>query len=136
MSYTDKPRPLPVSTVNYQTLLIIARFHWQEISDCNLWPALIEAVQYHHNSHVSKTLRTLIFAFQNYGDRAPGTAIAFHRNFGTETHNGTRKMDGTIFVRAAGLVLDNLRWVNYGQKEGEWDRSALLGWDAAWDSGD
>ena len=30
MSYTDKPRPLPVSTVNYQTLLIIARPHWQK----------------------------------------------------------------------------------------------------------
>jgi hypothetical protein len=30
-------------------------------------------------------------------------------------------MDGTIFVRAAGLVMDTMKWVNYGQKEGSWD---------------
>ena len=68
---------------------------------------MIKAVQYHHNSHVLKTLGTLIFASQNYGDRAPGTAIgAFHRDSGTESHNGSGKMDGTIFVRAG---LNNLR---------------------------
>ena len=44
-------------------------------------------------------------------------------------------MDGTIFIRAAGLVMETLGWVSYGQKPGTWDGSAL-GWDAAWDSGD
>ena len=134
MSYTDTPRP-PISAGNLpepSTSLGNPR----NDTDYNPWPAMIEAVQYHHDSHASKTLRTLIFASQNYGDKAPGTAIgAFHRDSGAETHKGTGKMDGTIFVRTAGLVMDTMRWVNHGQKEGSWDGSAL-GWDAAWDSGD
>jgi len=138
MTYTDTPRP-PVSAGKLPEPNHTSLGNPQNDSDYyyNPWPAMIEAVQYHQEPHVSKTLRTLIFASQNYGDKAPGTAIgAFQRDSsGAETHNGTGKMDGTIFVRAAGLVLENLRWVNYGQKEGEWDRSAL-GWDAAWDSGD
>ena len=135
MSYTDVPRP-PVSASNLPDPNSKSIGNPQNDSDYNPWPAMIEAVQYHRDSHVPKTLRTLIFASQKYGDKAPGKAIgAFHRDSGVETHNGTGKMDGTIFVRAAGLVMDTLGWVSYGQKEGSWDRSAL-GWDAAWDSGD
>jgi hypothetical protein len=136
MSYTDIPRP-PVSAGNLlePQANSTSLGNPQNDSDYNPWPTMIEAVQYHQDSHVPKTLRTLIFASQNYGDRAPGTAIgAFHRDSGAETHNGTGKMDGTIFVRAAGLVMDTMGWASYGQK-GSWDRSAL-GWDAAWNSGD
>ena len=135
MSYTDKPRP-PVSAGILPEPYSTSLGNPQNDIDYNPWPAMIEAVQYHQDSHVPKTLRTLIFASQNYGDKAPGTAIgAFHRDSGAETHNGTGKMDGTIFVRAAGILMDALGWVSHGQKEGSWDRSAL-GWDAAWDSGD
>ena len=131
MSYTNVPRP-PVSTEPSATSL----GNPQNDTEYNPWPAMIEAVQYHQDSHVPKTLRTLIFASQKYGDKAPGTAIgAFHRDSGAETHNGTGEMDGTIFVRAAGLVMKTMGWVSYGQREGQWDRSAL-GWDAAWDDDD
>lgn len=135
MSYTDVPRP-PVSAGSLSKHSSTSLGYPENDTDYNPWPAIIEAVQYHHDSHVPKTLRTLIFASQKYGDKAPGAAIgAFHRDSGAETHKGTGKMDGTIFVRAAGLVMNTLGWVSYGEKEGEWDRSAL-GWDAAWDSGD
>ena len=135
MSYTDIPRP-PVSAGKLPEPHNTSLGNPQNDTDYNPWPAMIEAVQYHRDSHVPKTLRTLIFASQNYGDKAPGTAVgAFHRDSTVETHNGTGKMDGTIFVRAAGLVMETLGWVSYGQKDGGWDGSAL-GWDAAWDSGD
>jgi hypothetical protein len=52
-----------------------------------------------------------------------------------ETHLGSSKLDGTLFVRAAGLVLDVLGWADHGDKKGEWDRSAL-GWDGAWEGED
>lgn len=134
MSYTDVPRPTVSAKLPEPTGTSLG--NPKNDTDYNPWPAMIEAVLYHKDSHVPKTLRTLIFASQNYGDKGPGTAIgAFHRESGAETHNGTGEMDGTIFVRAAGLVMETLGWVSYGQKEGEWDRSAL-GWDAAWDSGD
>jgi hypothetical protein len=38
-------------------------------------------------------------------------------------------------VRAAGAMMNTLGWSGHGQKEGDWDRSAL-GWDAAWESAD
>jgi len=41
------------------------------------------------------------------------------------------EVDGSVFVRAAGLVMGNLGWVGWGEKKGAWDRSAL-GWDDAW----
>jgi len=135
MAYTDVPRP-PVSAGNLPEPSGASLGNPRTDTDYNPWPAIIEAVQYHPDSHVPKTLRTLIFASQKYGDKAPGAAIgAFNRDSGAETHNGTGKMDGTIFTRAAGLVLETLGWVSYGQKAGGWDRTAL-GWDAAWDSGD
>ena len=51
---------------------------------------------------------------------------------GNETLMGSGDLDGTIFVRAAGIVMETLGWVSKGQKEGFWDRSGL-GWEAAWD---
>ena len=129
MSYTDAPRPPPsgpTSTKNIE----------DQVAP---WPALIEGVQYHPESHVLKSMRTLVFAAQHFGDKGPGEVIGAFRSGPDgkkeETHVGISKVDGTIFVRAAGVMMDNLGWVGHGQKEGEWDRSAL-GWDAAWDSGD
>ena len=40
-------------------------------------------------------------------------------------------MDGTVFVRAAGLFMDYKGWVMHGEKEKPWDVSGL-GWDDAW----
>lgn len=137
MSYTDIPRP-PVSPGKLSESSRTFIGNPENDSDYNPWPAIIEAAQYYHDSHVPKTIRTLIFAARNYGDKAPGEAIgAFYRDSGAETHKGTGKMDGTIFVRAAGLVMSTFGWVGYGDSEkgADWDRSAL-GWDAAWDSGD
>ena len=135
MSYTDVPRP-PTPSGNLPEPNGASLGNPRTDADYNPWPTIIEAVQYHPDSHVPKALRTLIFASQKYGDKAPGAAIGtFYPGSGAETHNGTGKMDGTIFVRAAGLVMETLGWVSYGQKAGGWDGSAL-GWDAAWDSDD
>ena len=135
MSYTDVPRP-PISAGTLPEHSNASLGNPRTDADYNPWPAIIEAVQYHPDSHVPKVLRTLIFASQKYGDKCPGAAIGtFHRDSGAETHKGTAKMDGTIFVRAAGLVMETLGWVSYGQNRGKWDATGL-GWDAAWDSGD
>jgi hypothetical protein len=132
MSYTDTPRP-PLHVAPSKSAL----GNPQVDEDYTPWPAMVEDVLYAPDSHVVKTLRTLLFAAQHYGDTPPGAAIGTFRPRGEviETHNGTSKMDGTIFSRAAGLVMDSMGWVTHGQPAGEWDRSAL-GWNAAWDSGD
>ncbi|PPQ69877.1 hypothetical protein CVT24_003212 [Panaeolus cyanescens] len=112
-------------------------------ADYNPWPALIEGVQYHSDPHVVKAMRTLLFAAQEYGATPAGGIPGAFRSptgeslneaskiHGEETHVGIGKVDGTLFVRSAGVLMDTLGWLNFGQEEGEWDRSAL-GWDGAW----
>ncbi|KAF8156791.1 hypothetical protein B0H34DRAFT_710596 [Crassisporium funariophilum] len=138
MTFTAAPRP-PIASTAFPKPSDTVVGNPLDDADYNPWPVMIEAVQYHQDSHVPKALRTLIYAAQHYGDTPPGGAIgslqAGSDGEERETHIGSSKMDGTIFVRAAGMVMENLGWVRYGQKEGEWDRSAL-GWDAAWEGGD
>jgi len=96
----------------------------------NPWPAILASVIHAPDAHTVKVIRALYYAAQHYGHTAPGDIIGAVEGK-EETHKGIAKADGTIFVRAAGLVMDNMGWVTHGQKEGSWDRSAL-GWDDAW----
>jgi hypothetical protein len=99
------------------------------------WLAIVQNALHHRDAHVIKTVRSLFYAAQRYGATPPGGAIGAHGADGKETHLGAEKMDGTMFVRAAGLVSVVLEWVAYGGKEGDWDMNAL-GWDAAWEGED
>ncbi|KAL4251919.1 Questin oxidase-like protein [Abortiporus biennis] len=106
----------------------------------NPWPEIIADVLHAPDPHTLKAIRTLYYGAQKYGTVPPGGAIgAFQLDSDhgklEETLKGTSKLDGTLFVRAAGVVMDTLGWVSNGQKEGAWDRSAL-GWDDAWKNGD
>jgi len=136
MSCTNKPRA-PGSSTNTPdpsslgSPLVDAEY--------NPWPTMIESVLYAPDSHVLKTMRSLIFASRKYGDTPAGSAIgAFLRGekSSVESHPGTSEMDGSIFVRAAGVLMDYMGWVTHGQPAREdWDRSAL-GWDDAWNNED
>lgn len=133
ISYTAVPRPPILGSWAYK-LDKSAIGDPGVDDDYNPWPAMSESVIYAPDSHVLKTMRTLIFAAQKYGDVPPGGAIgAFKANSKAkvETLAGTSRMDGSIFVRAAGMLMDSLGWVKYGQSAKDWDRSAL-GWDEAW----
>ncbi|KAK7033555.1 hypothetical protein VNI00_012779 [Paramarasmius palmivorus] len=100
--------------------------------DYNPWPALIEASLYAPDSHVLKTMRTLVYAAREYGDTQPGqVAGAYRSGRDEETHPGMAKVDGSLFVRAAGVLMDYMGWTTHGQVAGNWDRSAL-GWEEAW----
>ncbi|CAA7269317.1 unnamed protein product [Cyclocybe aegerita] len=132
MSYTDVPRPpVPLHEPSSSAL-------GNPGSDVyyNPWPAVEEGVRYHPDSHVLKAMRTLIHGTKMYGTTAPGGVPgAFRSADGKETHKNMAAVDGTLFVRAAGVMMDYMGWVGVGQDPGEWDRSAL-GWDAAWEAKD
>jgi hypothetical protein len=98
----------------------------------NPWPAIIEAVVHSPDAHTVKAVRTLYYASQRYGATPRGGMIGALDEKGNETLTGSGDLDGTVFIRAAGVVMDTLGWVSKGQKEDAWDRSGL-GWDAAWD---
>lgn len=103
--------------------------------DSNPWPAIVDEVVHAPDSHTVKTIRTLYYAAQRWGETSPGGLHGTLDKDGKEIFPGSSKLDGTIFIRAAGVVMNTLGWITYGQKEGKWDRSAL-GWDAAWDGPD
>jgi hypothetical protein len=100
-------------------------------SSVNPWPAIINSVLHAPDSHTIKAIRSLCFAAQKYGNTAAGDVIGTFGHDGKETHQSIAMVDGTVFVRAAGVVMDSLGWVGHGQKPGDWDQSAL-GWEDAW----
>ncbi|KAL1743527.1 hypothetical protein HDZ31DRAFT_40690 [Schizophyllum fasciatum] len=91
--------------------------HGRPARPVNAWPPIIDSACHHSESHVSKTVRSLYYASKLYeteGDLGvvPG-------------------VDGTVFVRAATVLIDSLGWVSKGEKERGWDFSAV-GWGTAW----
>ncbi|KAI0822325.1 hypothetical protein BC628DRAFT_1327511 [Trametes gibbosa] len=132
MSYTDTPRPPNERVPEVDASAIGSP---QNAAEFNPWPGIMAAVLYAPDAHTLKAVRTLYYAAQRYGRRPPGSVLGAFDAQGRETHKGIAQVDGSIFVRAAGVVMDTLGWVSHGQKEGSWDRSAL-GWDGAWKNDD
>ncbi|KZT34869.1 hypothetical protein SISSUDRAFT_1052237 [Sistotremastrum suecicum HHB10207 ss-3] len=133
MSYSAFPKP-PLRQVVHADASAVGAPNSDE--DTNPWPIMLGCVIHAPDAHTIKTFRALYWASQQYGTR---TAGSFHGVFdnrsGSESHRGISKVDGTLFVRAAGILMDMMGWVTYGEKAGKWDRSGL-GWDAAWEVDD
>lgn len=131
MSYTDTPRPpnvLGPSPDPGASALVDP----QNAADCSPWPAIISSVLRSPDAHTLKVVRTLCYAAQRYGRTPPGGAIgAFVGENWRETLPGTAKMDGTIFIRAAGLVMDTKGWVSHGQEERPWVTAPMC-WEGVW----
>ncbi|KZV92162.1 hypothetical protein EXIGLDRAFT_647560 [Exidia glandulosa HHB12029] len=97
----------------------------------NPWMAIIASAIHAPEAHLPKTLRTLVYASQKYGLRQVGQVPGALDKDGKEVLPGLAGVDGSLFVRCAGVMMDVLGWVDYGQAEGNWDRSAM-GWEDAW----
>ncbi|KAK4687208.1 hypothetical protein P7C73_g2910, partial [Tremellales sp. Uapishka_1] len=81
----------------------------------NPWTHIIDTSLHAKDSHVPKAIRSLVHYSSLYGN--------------TQEQDG---IDGTIFIRCAGAVMDVTGWVLEGEQAGGWDMSAL-GWDGAWE---
>lgn len=82
------------------------------MSSTNSWTAIIASAADHPDGLVVRVVRALAFAGSLYGHTPAGQyrcALA-----------GTESMDGSIFVRTAGLVLDSLGWRREGDEPGRW----------------
>lgn len=80
----------------------------------NAWFALLQSTILHPNEHLPKLQRAFAQYAQQYGDSPAGIWK------GTELE-GAELLDGTVFVRAAGLTMDRLGWMREGQPKGDWD---------------
>lgn len=86
------------------------------------------------DSHVPKSIRSLLYWSTKYSHLpAGGLPGSFVDEKGKEESiKGMKDADGTIFMRAAGLIMSTLGWCREGQKVGNWDFSAL-GYDETWE---
>ncbi|KAF8573973.1 hypothetical protein K439DRAFT_1624685 [Ramaria rubella] len=100
----------------------------------NPWPMIIQSILLAPDSHTLKTLRTIIYGDRCFGVQPAGYLIgAVDPKTGEETHPGTKLVDGTVWVRCAGVLADSMGWIAEGEKAAlDWDRTGL-GWEEAWD---
>ncbi|GAA6053389.1 hypothetical protein JCM3770_002300 [Rhodotorula araucariae] len=92
----------------------------------NPWMRVLASAVDHHDEHVTKVIRSLLYAATHFGTSQKGMF--------TSSLPGTELMDGSIFIRAAGLTLASVGWAHEGASgsPGAWDRSAL-GFASTWD---
>ncbi|KIJ21192.1 hypothetical protein PAXINDRAFT_165928 [Paxillus involutus ATCC 200175] len=134
MSFTATPRPpgdpAPTLTPGRGTI-------GDPNQTYNPWFKILPSVIHAPDAHTVKAIRSLCHAAQRYGHTKaasiPGCFMGEGRQY--ETIPGISEVDGTVFVRAAGVVMDTLGWVTHGDEPGRWDFSGL-GWEDAWKNED
>ncbi|KAL8276912.1 hypothetical protein RQP46_010640 [Phenoliferia psychrophenolica] len=96
---------------------------FEERRTVNPWPALLASASDHPDPHLPKVIRALAFAAEHFGHSPPGLYQC--------SLPGTDRMDGSIFIRAAGLTFGTLGYAREGVPIGSWDYS-VLGLDSSW----
>ena len=84
------------------------------------------------DQHTPKAIRSLVHYANEHGHTLAGEFPGTTDRAGKEVIPRISKVDGTVFMRAAGVVMDVIGWCREGEKRGGWDRSAL-GYDEAWE---
>ncbi|KAF9555921.1 hypothetical protein CPC08DRAFT_711593 [Agrocybe pediades] len=87
----------------------------------NPWLQILQSTLTHPDDHLPKLQRALSEHASHFGQTPKGTFV------GTELKDA-ELIDGTLFIRAAGLTASRLGWVREGQKplEGLWDRRGFF----------
>lgn len=87
------------------------------------WTRIIPSALQAPDEHVPKIARALVDFSRRWGTRPPGYFSAAEGGAGKKMPSleGIERLDGTLFVRVAGLTLDRLGWVYEGEKAAPWD---------------
>ena len=76
----------------------------------------------HPDEHLAKAVRSFSTFATHWGGRPAG----YYAGGGEGGLEGREVLDGTLFVRAAGLTLDRLGWAHEsGKSLGRWDRDGF-----------
>lgn len=86
----------------------------------NPWLSIIQTSIVHPDDHLPKLQRALAHYASLYGTREAGQSDFV----GTELE-GAEKLDGSLFIRVAGLTAERLGRVREGQEAGHWDRNGF-----------
>ncbi|KAK7681710.1 hypothetical protein QCA50_015057 [Cerrena zonata] len=98
---------------------------WEEVSSIvtpNPWLPIIQTTLVHPNEHLCKLQRALAHFGAELGETPAGT-FAHLVDSGLK---GAETLDGTLFVRAAGLTANKLGWIREGQDMRLWDFAGFL----------
>ncbi|KAF7348734.1 hypothetical protein MVEN_01392400 [Mycena venus] len=68
------------------------------------WLALLNNAAVHPEPHVIKSIRMLFYCAQKYGGTPAGAVVGAVDEKGKETHSGAAMLDGTLFIRVAGVL--------------------------------
>ncbi|AFR92180.2 hypothetical protein CNAG_07308 [Cryptococcus neoformans var. grubii H99] len=103
-----------------------------EKEERNPWLSLVESAMVYPDSHVIKSIRSLAHYASLLGNSPPGGLPGAYKEEGgdgkEEAVKGMGKLDGSVFLRAAGAIMTTME----PGGEGAWDRSQL-GYDEAWE---
>lgn len=79
----------------------------------NPWFAILQSTLVHPDEHLPKLQRALAFYAGKYGRTPKG-------HFKGTDLEGSELLDGTLFVRAAGLTAKQIGWVREGEEKHFW----------------
>lgn len=118
-SSTVNPAPSGPLPTPYKTVLL-SPSHPDAVTP-NTWLPLIETTIVHADDHLSKLQRTLAQYDTKYGTRMAGLP-----DFSGTELEGAEDLDGTLFIRIAGLTAKRLGRVREGEPSAEfWDRGGF-----------
>lgn len=95
----------------------------------NPWLALTQSALAYPEEHVAKAMRALAHYGAIYGTRPVGS---FSLGDEKGLDGAEDVLDGTLFVRVAGELMNTMGWVREGKPKGGYDRAGL-GWDELWE---
>ncbi|TCD65714.1 hypothetical protein EIP91_002290 [Steccherinum ochraceum] len=87
----------------------------------NPWLAIIQSTLTHPDEHLCKAQRSLLHYASMFGATAPGAFSTLKGDL-----DGAEHLDGTIFIRIAGLTQNRLGWVREGEDEKSWDNHGFF----------
>ena len=85
----------------------------------NGWLPIVQSTLQHKDDHIHKFQRSLLHFARMLSATPPGT-------FRREGLEGAEVLDGTLFIRVAGLTAGRLGWMREGQEDKGWDRIGLF----------
>jgi hypothetical protein len=90
-------------------------------SPVSSWTRIIPSGLLSPNEHTPKLVRSLADSAVRWGTRGPGYFSSKSDEDGWRPLEGIERLDGTLFVRIAGITLERLGWVHEGEKARRWD---------------
>ena len=100
------------------------------------WPRVIRNAIWFQDEHMPKIARALMDFAVRWGTRAPeyfsaaGKEEEDRKADQAPSLDGVERLDGTLFVRVAGLTFDRLGWVDEGEEARPWDLDGIRRPDA------